>query len=105
MLTGKYRAGEEFPEGTRLAALPTRRAEAFANDRNHRLVEALEAVATDRGHTILELAIAWLAAQPSIASVIAGATKPEQVAANVVAGGWTLTDDDLAAVDAALHAA
>ena len=62
-------------------------------------------VATERGHTLLELAFAWLAAQPAIASVIAGATSPEQVAANVAAVDWTLTDADLAAVDAALGAA
>ncbi len=102
MLTGKYRPGEPFPAGTRLAALPPERAGAFANERSHRLVAALEAVATERGHTLLELAFAWLAAQPAIASVIAGATSHEQIAANVAAVAWTLTDDDLAAVDAAL---
>jgi aryl-alcohol dehydrogenase-like predicted oxidoreductase len=104
MLTGKYKAGEAFPEGTRLASMPAQRAEAFASDRNHRLVEALDGVATERGHTLLELAFAWLAAQPAIASVIAGATSPEQVAANVAAVEWTLSDADLAAVDAALGA-
>ena len=67
MLTGKYRPGEPFPAGTRLAALPPERAGAFANERSHRLVAALEAVATERGHTLLELAFAWLAAQPAIA--------------------------------------
>ncbi len=105
MLTGKYKPGEAFPEGTRLSSWPAKRAEAFASDRNHRLVEALDGVATERGHTLLELAFAWLAAQPAIASVIAGATSPEQVAANVAAVDWTLTDADLAAVDAALGAA
>jgi aryl-alcohol dehydrogenase-like predicted oxidoreductase len=104
MLTGKYRAGEAFPEGTRLASMPAKRAESFASDRNHRLVEALDAVATERGHTLLELAFAWLAAQPAIASVIAGATSPEQVAANVGAVDWQLSAADLAAVDAALGA-
>jgi aryl-alcohol dehydrogenase-like predicted oxidoreductase len=104
MLTGKYKPGEAFPEGTRLASMPAKRAESFATDRNHRLVEALDAVAAERGHTLLELAFAWLAAQPTIASVIAGATSPEQVAANVAAVEWTLTDADLAAVDAALGA-
>jgi aryl-alcohol dehydrogenase-like predicted oxidoreductase len=102
MLTGKYRAGEAFPAGTRLASMPSERVGAFANDRNHRLVGALEAVAAERGHGLLELAFAWLAAQPSIASIIAGATSPEQVAANVAAIRWTLTDDDLAAVETAL---
>jgi len=104
MLTGKYKAGEAFPEGTRLASMPPKRAESFASDRNHRLVEALDGVATERGHTLLELAFAWLAAQPAIASVIAGATSPEQVAANVAAVDWKLSEADLAAVDAALAA-
>ena len=80
------------------------RAESFASERNHRLVAALDAVATDRGHTLLELAFAWLVAQPTIASVIAGATSPEQVAANVAAAEWTLSTPELAAVDAALGA-
>ena len=105
MLTGKYKPGESFPDGTRLASMPAKRAEAFASDHNHRLVEALDAVATERGHTLLELAFAWLAAQPAIASVIAGATSPEQVAANVAAVDWKMSDADLAAVDAALGAA
>ena len=61
--------------------------------------------ARDRGHTLLELAIAWLLARPAVASVIAGATKPEQAQANAAAGAWTLTDDDLRAVDAAIDAA
>jgi aryl-alcohol dehydrogenase-like predicted oxidoreductase len=104
MLTGKYKPGESFPEGTRLASMPAKRAESFASERNHRLVEALDGVATNRGHTLLELAFAWLAAQPAIASVIAGATSPEQVAANVAAVDWKLTTADLAAVDAALGA-
>jgi aryl-alcohol dehydrogenase-like predicted oxidoreductase len=105
MLTGKYRAGEPFPAGTRLAAMPAARAEAFASDDNHRVVAALDAVARDRGHTLLELAFAWLVAQPAIASIIAGATSPAQIAANVSAVDWTLTDDDLAAVDAAVAGA
>jgi aryl-alcohol dehydrogenase-like predicted oxidoreductase len=102
MLTGKYRAGEPFPAGTRLANMPAERVAGFASDRNHRLVAALDALATERGHTILELAFAWLAAQPTIASVIAGATSPDQIAANSAATDWELTPDDLAAVDAVL---
>ncbi|MET0458353.1 MAG: aldo/keto reductase [Ilumatobacteraceae bacterium] len=105
MLTGKYRAGQDFPAGSRLAGMPAERVSSFANDRNHALVAALEDVATERGHTLLELAFAWLTAQPSIASVIAGATSPAQIAANVAAVDWTLGPDDLAAVDAALTAA
>jgi aryl-alcohol dehydrogenase-like predicted oxidoreductase len=104
MLTGKYKPGEAFPEGTRLAGMPAERAEYFASERNFALVGKLEAVASERGHSLLELAIAWLTAQPSIASVIAGATSPAQIAANVRAADWRLTDDDLKAVDAALAA-
>jgi aryl-alcohol dehydrogenase-like predicted oxidoreductase len=105
MLTGKYRPGQPFPAGTRLAGMPADRAGAFASDRNHRLVTALDAVATERGHTLLELAFAWLAAQPAIASVIAGATSPAQIAANVAAVEWTLTPEDLAAVEAVFDGA
>jgi aryl-alcohol dehydrogenase-like predicted oxidoreductase len=105
MLTGKYRADAPFPTGTRLASMPAERAASFASDRNHRLVAALDDVATSRGHTLLELAFAWLTARPAIASVIAGATSPAQIAANVAAVDWTLSAEDLAAVDAALSAA
>lgn len=105
MLTGKYRPGEPFPAGTRLAGMPAERAGAFASDRNHRLVSSLDAVAAERGHTLLELAFAWLAAHPAIASVIAGATSPAQITANVAAVEWTLTPQDLAAVEAVLDGA
>ncbi len=104
MLTGKYKAGEAFPAGTRLASMPPERSASFASEHNHRLVAALDVVATARDHSLLELAFAWLAAQPAIASVIAGATSPQQVADNVSAVGWKLGADDLAAVDAALAA-
>ncbi|MGH9051706.1 MAG: aldo/keto reductase [Acidimicrobiia bacterium] len=96
MLTGKYRRGGPPPEGSRLAS--AERAERFLNDRNFRVVEALEAFCRERGRTLLELAVSWLLARPEVASVIAGATKPEQVRANVAAS-WELTDQDLAEVD------
>jgi aryl-alcohol dehydrogenase-like predicted oxidoreductase len=95
LLTGKFRRGEPPPAGTRLASSPQRLTDA-AFDR----VEALEAFATERGCTLLELAIAGLACQPGVASVIAGAMTPQQVAANAAAGGWRLDDDDLAALAA-----
>jgi aryl-alcohol dehydrogenase-like predicted oxidoreductase len=63
-------------------------------------VAALDELARSEGHTVLDLAFAWLLARPSVASVIAGATKPEQIAANVAAGAWTLPPDLLARVDA-----
>ena len=98
LLTGKYRRGEEFPEGSRLAA--SSYFAAVATDENFAKVEAYERYAADRGHTITELAIGWLLAQPSVTSVIAGATKPEQIAANVAAAAWTLTPEEAAEVAA-----
>ncbi|HVN51793.1 MAG TPA: aldo/keto reductase [Acidimicrobiales bacterium] len=100
MLTGKYRRGEQPVEGTRLAAWGG--GAGWTTDANFDKVEALEAVAAERGHTVGELALAWLAAQPVVCSVIAGATTPEQVAANVSGLEWQLDAGDLAAVDAAL---
>ena len=90
LLTGKYRRGEPAPAGTRLAVQSNRLANADW-DR----IEALEAYAAARDISILELAIGGLAAQPAVSSVIAGATKPEQIAANAAAGQWTPTAEDL----------
>jgi len=61
--------------------------------------KALIAFAESRGHALLELAFSWLAARPTVGSVIAGATKPEQIEANVKATGWVLTAEDMAEVD------
>ena len=93
LLTGKYRRGEPAPEGTRLAG---REIEDARFDR----VEALARFAEERGHTLLELAISALASTPGITSVIAGATKPEQVRANAAAGSWHLSEEDLRALAA-----
>jgi len=94
MLTGKYRRGEEPAAGTRLAGQGARGSEAEFD-----AVEALEGFAAERGVGVLDVAIAGLAAQPAVASVIAGATKPEQIAANVAALGWQPSADDLAKLD------
>jgi aryl-alcohol dehydrogenase-like predicted oxidoreductase len=91
LLTGKYRRGEPKPEGTRLA---TREIEDEEFDR----IEELESFARGLGHTLLELAIAALASQPGIPSVIAGATSAEQVRANAAAADWQLSPDDLTAL-------
>ena len=99
MLTGKYRRGEEPPAGTRLAGMDGERRERALSDKRFDTVEALDAFAKERGHTLLELAMSWLVSVPHLASVIAGATKPEQVRANVAAIGWSLTDDDRARID------
>jgi len=102
MLTGKYHRGEPPPKGTRLAKMGARAALAL-NERNFDLVDALTRFAEARGHTILELAFCWLLAKPVIGSVIAGATSPAQVAANVAAGSsWRLDADEVAALDAAV---
>jgi aryl-alcohol dehydrogenase-like predicted oxidoreductase len=97
LLTGKYRRGQPAPEGTRLALSP--RASRTLTDRNFDLVEALERFATERGTGLTAVALGWLAAQPHVASVIAGATTPEQVAANVEATAWTPSEEDLAELD------
>lgn len=98
-LTGKYRRGAALPEGTRLATTK-RLADRYVTERNWNLIEKLTAFAKAREHTLLDLAFAWLLAHDPVSSVIAGATKPEQVEANVAAAAWTLTADDMDAVDA-----
>ncbi|MBD3781972.1 MAG: aldo/keto reductase [Micrococcales bacterium] len=97
LLTGKYRRGESAPEGTRLAASSqASRLESANWDR----IEALESFARERGISMLQLAVGGLVAQPAVASVISGATRPEQVRANAEAGLWEPTLEDLAALDA-----
>lgn len=91
LLTGKYRRGEEAPEGTRLAGREI-------DDARLARVEALTAFAEEHGRTILELAIGSLASTPGISSIIAGATTPEQVRANAAAADWRLGADELAAL-------
>jgi len=98
LLTGKYRRGEPPPQGSRLAGHP-RGAEALT-DRNFDVVDAVGRVADRHGATPTAVALGWLAAQPGVASVIAGATSPEQVAANLEAVGWTPGDEDRADLDA-----
>lgn len=97
-LTGKYRPGEAAPEGTRLAAMGDR-AKTTLSDANFAVLTKLEDFARQRGHTMLDLAIGWLASHPFVPSVIAGATKPEQVETNARAGEWRLTPEEMAEVD------
>ena len=104
LLTGKYQRGEPAPEGTRLSQFPEERASRVMSDRNFDQVERLRAFADARGHSILELAFAWLAAQPAMSSIIAGATSPGQVVANVGAVDWRLSDADLVEIDELLAA-
>jgi aryl-alcohol dehydrogenase-like predicted oxidoreductase len=99
LLTGKYRLGEAPPAGTRLAAWGER-ASSFIDDDRLRTVAALTDFAESRGRSMLELAMSWLVSNPLVATVIAGATRPEQVTANVAASGWVLTPEDRAEIDA-----
>jgi aryl-alcohol dehydrogenase-like predicted oxidoreductase len=98
MLSGKYRKGEPLPAGSRLAGGGSY-FDAVKTDANFEKVEKLRAFAEGRGRSVLELAISWLAAQPSVGSVIAGATSPEQVHANAKAASWKLTSAELAEID------
>jgi aryl-alcohol dehydrogenase-like predicted oxidoreductase len=94
-LTGKYRKGQPWPEGTRIDSAEANWVKGNRLD----IIEELIAFSESRGHTILELAFAWLLVQPTVASVIAGATKIEQIHANVAAAGWKLTEQDLSEVN------
>ncbi len=94
LLSGKYRRREPGPEGSRLAS-----GEQAGSDEQFDVIEALQTYAEERGIGLLDVAIAGLAAQPAVGSVIAGATRPEQVAANVAALRWQPRAEDLAALD------
>jgi aryl-alcohol dehydrogenase-like predicted oxidoreductase len=98
LLTGKYRRDAPPPAGTRLAASP-HIAERYLTAANWDRVERLGAFCTPRGRSLLDLAFSWLLHRPMVASVIAGATTPEQVAANVTAAGWALSLEDMDEID------
>lgn len=98
LLTGKYRRGAQRPDGSRLA-LWGDHADNFIDDDKLAIVERLITWAEDRGHTLLDLAIGWHTSHPLIASVIAGATSPSQIDANVAAAAFVLTAEDRAEVD------
>ena len=99
-LTGKYQPDQPLPEGARLsgaAAAPM--ANAILTPKNYETLAKLEAFAAERGKSVTELAFAWLASQDFVASVIAGATRPEQVEENVAAGVWRLSPEEMVEVD------
>lgn len=98
LLSGKYRRGEPLPEGTRLAGSQGAQ-DRYLTEHNWTVVENLRDFAEARGHSLLDLAFAWLLAQDVTSSVIAGATRPEQVEANVAAAAWVLTPEERAEVD------
>jgi aryl-alcohol dehydrogenase-like predicted oxidoreductase len=97
LLTGKHRRGAPISKSSRMGS--SRYAGRFLTDLNWEMVEQLEAFAAQRGRTLLELAFGWLLSKPQMASVIAGATSPEQVEANVRAATWRLSADEMAEVD------
>jgi aryl-alcohol dehydrogenase-like predicted oxidoreductase len=96
LLTGKYSKGAPPPAGTRMRMSW---AAAGLTDHNFAVVESLRGVAGKNGRTLLELAISWLLRQPSVVSVIAGATSAEQIRANAAAAGWDISSEDLTAID------
>ncbi len=101
LLTGKYRQGQPLPEGTRIKA--DGGFSKLLTDHNLDIVEKLIAWSEARDHTILDLAFSWLLRQPTVASVIAGATSPQQIEGNANAAGWTLNDADLEEIKAILN--
>src|ERR1700748_465508 len=98
LLTGKYRRGAAAPADTRFAKAPALR-DRYVTPRNEDIVEKLQAFAKQRGHSMLELAFSWLASRPQVSSVIAGATRVEQVEQNVKAIDWALSAEELAEID------
>jgi len=98
LLTGKYKPGAEPPADSRFAKAPALR-DRSATPRNQAIVEKLDAFVKARGHTLLELAFSWLAARPQVSSVIAGATRVEQIEQNVKAAEWKLTAEEMAEID------
>jgi aryl-alcohol dehydrogenase-like predicted oxidoreductase len=99
LLTGKYKRSEQAPAGTRMATIK-RLADRYMTEENWTKVEKLAAFCAARGHSMLELAFSWLASRPCLTSIIAGATRPEQVEQNVRAVTWKLSAEELAEVDA-----
>jgi aryl-alcohol dehydrogenase-like predicted oxidoreductase len=101
-LTGKYKRGQAAPAGTRLA-VQTQRAEFILTGENFDVLERLEAFASARSRTMVELAFAWLLTHPQVSSVIAGATRPEQIIANAKASEWRLTSEEMNALNDVLQ--
>lgn len=97
-LTGKYRSDQPLPEGARLSGNNPNSGR-LLNEGNFQMLTKLESFAQERGHTMVELAFSWLASKPVVSSVIAGATRPEQVAQNATAADWRLTSEEMAEVD------
>jgi aryl-alcohol dehydrogenase-like predicted oxidoreductase len=98
LLTGKYQRAAPMPSGARLSR-GGGLADRYLTEKNWSIVERLAEFCKPRGKSLVDLAFSWLLAQPTLASVIAGATRPEQLEQNVKAAGWALTADDLKEID------
>lgn len=98
LLSGKYRRDAPMPAGARMTR-EKRQANRWISESNWEIVERLAAFCEARGRSLLELAMSWLASRPRVASIIAGATTPEQVELNARAVDWQLTPEDLTAID------
>lgn len=98
LLTGKYKRNAPMPAGARITR-EKRQADRWISEGNWAVVDRLTAISESRGHNLLELAMSWLASRPLVASIIAGATTPEQLELNARAVDWHLNADDLAAID------
>ena len=98
LLTGKYKQ-TAMPAGARLTDMPTFANRIYLTDENFEIVDKLNSFAKKAGHSILELAFSWMASRPTTASIIAGATRPEQIDANVEAIGWVMSHSEIEEVD------
>ena len=100
LLTGKYKRNAPMPADARLTKTQ-RLADRYLTEANWRIARRSWAISPrQRGHSMVELAFSWLLSRAPVSSVIAGATKPEQIRANVQAGNWVLTQEELAEIDA-----
>jgi aryl-alcohol dehydrogenase-like predicted oxidoreductase len=104
LLSGKYKRGVPPPEGTRLAGMPSERSEKLLSKETFEIVEALEGVARTHGMSLLELSVAWLLARPVVASVITGATRPEQVRANAACASVSVPPELVTQIEAIAEA-
>jgi aryl-alcohol dehydrogenase-like predicted oxidoreductase len=102
LLTGKYKRDEAPPEGTRFAEWKSL-VDRYATKANWDAIEHLQKFCTERNHSLLELAISWLLSKPAVSSVIAGATRPEQLEQNAAAGNWRLSSEELSEIDRLLR--
>jgi aryl-alcohol dehydrogenase-like predicted oxidoreductase len=98
LLTGKYRRNQAMPAGARLTTTQ-RMADRYLTDRNWAITEKLADFCATRGRTMLELAMSWLASRPAVSSIIAGATRPDQLEQNLRAVEWAMTREDMDEID------